>query len=244
MDLVSELCGKLRDLERSEEEHQHQQVVDEENKIMASKGNPVSASRGAAATASAGARNKESSSATGNEKRGASKSNPYYQMFPALSGNMPPPSNSSSRATSISGVMSESSTSSNWGGQQQQKAAKWRMEVERELERNVKQQGQPEERMSNQELQHATAGGGHGGGANNKRKNKKRRTNGESELELRRRGGGISNIFAEIRKEQDESYLMGGRREEDTRKWGQWEVIFKETRRLLWKSESVLCVVL
>lgn len=180
MELVSELCAKLRDLERTEDQQEFEQVIERQEPVAKT---TMNSSGGVGSASASGAKTKET---VAKAARSSNKSNPYYQMFPALSGNIPA-SNSSSRATSLSGgVMSESSTSGNWGGRGDAQQLKKADEVECEFER---QRRQSECIMSKngagaQEL-HVTGGGGVDGGSNkggnsSKRKNKKRRTNGES----------------------------------------------------------------
>lgn len=180
MDLVSELCYKLRELERSEEE-----IGDRAEEIIeVTDRKPSSATeRGTAAAIAGGAKHKEAAVAAREHRPEEKKSNPYYQMFPALSGNIPASSNSS-RGTSLSGNSyggggggGGAGESSNWGRfsgsdsqqqQQQQNPAKWKVE--------------PGQLMSNSTpTQELFMEGGDKGQAQqqHKRKNKKRRTNGE-----------------------------------------------------------------
>lgn len=190
MDLVSELCGKLRDLERSEDQQEIPQVlIERQESAPKATMNSAGGGGGSASVSSSTSAGTKAKEASKKASRGG-KSNPYYQMFPALSGNLPA-SNSSSRATSISGgVMSESSTSSNWGRGEAAHQLKT-MEVEREFER---QQRKPD-RMTSKNGTMVTGGGGGGcdgvdscnkgapgssSSNSSKRKNKKRRTNGES----------------------------------------------------------------
>ena len=178
---MSELCSKLRELEDKEQEEKEEYHRQEE--LESQKAEAMASKRQQAGGLASGARHKENRGSGGGsgamlangDKRAGNgiKSNPYYQMFPALSsGNnaLPTSSGSSSRATSMSG----GSGNENWG-QQLQPNGKWRRD-------------EPSEGAD-------AANGGSGGGqycgiatgpgasaaGSNKRKNKKRRTNGESE---------------------------------------------------------------
>lgn len=183
--MVSELCGKLRELERSEEEDVElvaaEREVQEEHKVRAEENTTVAGGRG-------GARNKDLIGDRGK------RSNPYYQMFPALSGgNVPPPpassggSSQSSRGASLSGIGTGTGPAAtmnnnvelNWGRGDNLQRSKWKMEP-------ATAAGGGEAMLTNgspttMTLEGERAGGaGDKGGGSTKRKNKKRRTNGES----------------------------------------------------------------
>lgn len=186
MELVSELCGKLRDLERAEDQQEFEQVIERQEPVVKTTMNSSGGGGVGGSSVASGAKTKE----TVTKAARSNKSNPYYQMFPALSGNIPA-SNSSSRATSISGgvLRSESSTSGNWGGRgdaQQLKVADaaTTLRIEAECDAFERQRRQSERMIMTttvaQELHVTGADGGNKGGSSSKRKNKKRRTNGES----------------------------------------------------------------
>lgn len=193
MDLVSELCGKLRDLERAEEANQHQQPEVLEGQVETMSGsNRSNMATGTKTTG--GARNKESVKSTtasaSTKARTNSKSNPYYQMFPALSGNAP----ALGAGSSTRGAVAMAKEGANWG--QQGNSYKLKVEGGAVVEGNAEGGaaavvdsgelrgggGAGERRMSNASSTQELFTGGTGGdkGTERKRKNKKRRTNGES----------------------------------------------------------------
>lgn len=172
VDLVSELCGKLRELERSEEEDvvevAAEKEVQEEHKVVAEENNAVAGS--------GGARNKELIGDRGK------RSNPYYQMFPALSsGNVPPPASLSGVSTGPALAMNSNNVELNGGRGDNLQRSKWRMEPATAgggaAGETLMTNGSPTTMAQEGER---GGGGGDKGSGSTKRKNKKRRTNGES----------------------------------------------------------------